>query len=99
MPWGARRVSSGSWICHWRFVLGVSGILGMTVSVRANVRTTAAAQSSLAKALQVSYRAGSVTGFLVGGLALAALCGFYGSVANLVEGMWKNGLCSEEPYR
>lgn len=56
---------------------GVSGILGMAVSVRANVRTMAAAQSSLARALRVSYLAGSVTGFLVGGLALASLCGFY----------------------
>jgi len=57
--------------------LGASGILGMAVSVRANVRTTAAAQLGVAKALRVSHRAGSVTGFLVGGLALAALCGFY----------------------
>jgi len=56
---------------------GVSGILGMAVSVRANVRTTAAAQSGLAKALQVSHRAGSVTGFMVGSLVLASVCGFY----------------------
>ncbi len=56
---------------------GVSGIFGMTVSIRANVRTTAAAQSSLAQALRVSHRAGLVTGFLVGSLALASLCGFY----------------------
>jgi K(+)-stimulated pyrophosphate-energized sodium pump len=56
---------------------GASGILGMAISVRANVRTTAASQLSLAKALRVSHRAGLVTGFLVGGLALAALSGFY----------------------
>ena len=56
---------------------GLSGIIGMSISVRANVRTAAAAQQGMAQALRVAYRAGSVTGFLVGGLALAALCGFY----------------------
>ena len=56
---------------------GLSGVVGMSVSVRANVRTAAAAEQGLPQALRVAYRAGSVTGFLVGGLALAALCGFY----------------------
>ncbi len=56
---------------------GLSGVIGMSISVRANVRTAAAAQQGLPVALRVAYRAGSVTGFLVGGLALAALCGFY----------------------
>lgn len=56
---------------------GLSGVIGMSVSVRANVRTAAAAQRGMSQALRVAYRAGSVTGFLVGGLALAALCGFY----------------------
>ena len=56
---------------------GLSGIIGMNVSVRANVRTAAAAMGGLPQALRIAFRAGSVTGFLVGGLALAALCGFY----------------------
>ena len=54
-----------------------SGTIGMSISVRANVRTAAAAEHGLAQALRVSQRSGSVTGFLVGGLALAAICGFY----------------------
>ncbi len=56
---------------------GLSGFIGMHVSVRANVRTAAAAQVGLPRALRIAFRAGSVTGFLVGSLALAALCGFY----------------------
>ncbi len=56
---------------------GLSGVLGMSISVRANVRTAAAARQGLPQALSLAYRAGSVTGFLVGGLALGALCGFY----------------------
>ena len=56
---------------------GLSGVIGMNISVRANVRTAVAAQAGLAPALKIAYRAGSVSGFLVGSLALAALCGFY----------------------
>jgi len=61
------------------FVVGglcsaIAGIIGMWVSVRANVRTTAAAAHSLPQALQVALRAGSVTGFLVGALALTRGC-------------------------
>ncbi len=56
---------------------GISGVIGMNISVRANVRTAAAAQKGMGPALKLAYRAGSVSGFLVGGLALAALCGFY----------------------
>ncbi|WP_022947739.1 sodium-translocating pyrophosphatase [Methylohalobius crimeensis] len=55
----------------------VSGVLGMTIAVRANARTAAAAQTRLSRALQIAYRSGSVTGFLLGSLALAAVAGFY----------------------
>ncbi len=65
----------------------VSGVSGMMVSVRANVRTAAAARSGLAPALRLSLRAGSVTGFLVGGLALAAVAGFYLLLWLLAGGM------------
>ncbi len=65
---------------------GLSGVIGMSVSVRANVRTAAAAQTGLPDALHVAFRAGSVTGFLVGGLALAALCGFYLFLAAQAQG-------------
>ncbi len=55
-----------------------SGIAGMWVAVRANVRTTAAAAGQgLPLALRISLRSGAVTGFLVGALALASVSGFY----------------------
>ncbi|GAB6067865.1 sodium-translocating pyrophosphatase [Methylothermus subterraneus] len=54
-----------------------AGILGMAVAVRANVRTATAAQTNVARALKIAYRSGSVTGFLLGSLALAAVSGFY----------------------
>jgi len=56
----------------------LSGIVGIWVSVRANVRTAAAAAGpGLTLALRISLRSGAVTGFLVGALALASVTGFY----------------------
>ncbi len=56
---------------------GFSGAFGMWVSVRANVRTAAAAEKGLPKTLKIAIRSGSVTGFMVGSLAIAIVCGFY----------------------
>jgi K(+)-stimulated pyrophosphate-energized sodium pump len=47
-----------------------SGIIGMFVSVRSNVRTAAAARRSLVEAVQVAMRGGAVSGFLVVALSL-----------------------------
>src|SRR5213078_2500954 len=41
---------------------GVSGYVGMFVSIRANLRTASAVRSSLNRALQIAIRGGAVSG-------------------------------------
>ena len=49
---------------------GLSGFIGMTIAVRANIRTANAAEKSLNAGLRIAFRAGSVMGFVVVGLGL-----------------------------
>ncbi|MCA9603408.1 MAG: sodium/proton-translocating pyrophosphatase, partial [Myxococcales bacterium] len=64
------------------FVVGacasaLSGYFGMRVATAANVRTTAAARTSLPNALQVAFSGGTVMGMCVVGLGLLGLGGLY----------------------
>jgi len=66
---------------------GAAGYIGMIVSVRANVRTTEAARTSLEAGLSMSFRSGAVTGMLVAGLALLSIAVYYW----ILDGMGAQG--------
>jgi K(+)-stimulated pyrophosphate-energized sodium pump len=55
------------------FFSALAGFIGMKIATKANVRTAEAARTSLSKALNVSFSAGSVMGMGVAGLAVLGL--------------------------
>src|SRR3989441_5247103 len=62
-----------------------SGIVGMFVAVKSNLRTAAAAQHSVADALRIALRGGAVSGILVVALSLIGVFAIfiaYGGFAN-----------------
>ncbi|HEX5239536.1 MAG TPA: sodium-translocating pyrophosphatase [Candidatus Limnocylindrales bacterium] len=65
----------------------LSGIIGMTISVRSNVRTAAAARRSLVEAVQVAMRGGAVSGFLVVALSLLGVWGIFSIYQAVVGGV------------
>src|SRR5665647_1415448 len=57
------------------FIVGAScsalaGVIGMSVAVRTNIRTAAAAQTSDGKALDISFRGGAVSGLIITAMSL-----------------------------
>jgi K(+)-stimulated pyrophosphate-energized sodium pump len=75
---GGATTEGSSWLAGLSFVIGalcsaLAGYIGMRVATQSNVRTTAAARTSLTKALEVAFTGGSVMGMGVVGLGVLGL--------------------------
>lgn len=72
------QAETSSWLVAVSFILGaicsaLAGFIGMKVATKANVRTTAAARTSLGRALEVAFAGGAVMGLGVVGLGVLGL--------------------------
>jgi K(+)-stimulated pyrophosphate-energized sodium pump len=65
----------------------LAGIVGMSISVRSNVRTAAAARRSLVEAIQVAMRGGAVSGFFTVALSLLGVWGIFTAYEAFIGGV------------
>lgn len=82
LGWSGTLIEESSPIIAVSFLIGamlsgLAGFIGMRIATKANVRTTQAARTSLAKALNVSFTGGSVMGIGVAALAVLGLGGLF----------------------
>jgi len=82
LGWLSTQVTTSHPLIVLAFVIGaafsvLAGLFGMRIATKANVRTTQAARTSLAKALKVSFNGGSVMGLGVAGLAVLGLSALF----------------------
>ncbi|MFN8280067.1 MAG: sodium-translocating pyrophosphatase [Saprospiraceae bacterium] len=88
------QVATTHWLIVAAFVLGAvfsitAGYIGMKIATKANVRTTQAARSSLSKALQVSFKGGTVMGLGVASLAVLGLSSLFAIFfQHFMGGVW-----------
>ena len=78
LAWSGTLHPHSDWVIAIAFLIGAffsafAGWIGMSIATKANVRTTQAARTSLAKALRVSFNGGTVMGLGVAGLAVVGL--------------------------
>jgi len=87
-------VDTTHWFIVVAFILGAvfsvsAGFIGMKIATKANVRTTQAARTSLKKALEVSFKGGTVMGLGVAGLAVLGLSGLFAMFfMYYMDGVW-----------
>lgn len=82
LGWSGTLIEESSPVIAVSFLIGAmlsgtAGFIGMRIATKANVRTTQAARTSLAKALGVSFTGGSVMGIGVAALAVLGLGGLF----------------------
>lgn len=75
--WGFFNFKTGLGFLIGAIASTLAGFIGMMVSTQANSKVAEAAKSGLNPALNLAFKGGSVTGFLVVGLGLLAVSGFY----------------------
>ncbi|MBP6826500.1 MAG: sodium-translocating pyrophosphatase [Saprospiraceae bacterium] len=97
LGWLSTQVATSHPLIVVAFIIGalfsvLAGFSGMRIATKANVRTTQAARTSLSKALNVSFKGGSVMGLGVAGLAVIGLSSLFAAFYQFfMNGSYENG--------